>query len=58
MNINTQMIARTEHEALVRSVAPVREDALWERAAQRKYRRTPIMLVRATLLTIIHMITK
>jgi hypothetical protein len=56
--INAQMIARMEHEARVRSIPPVPEDATWEHEEQRKHRRIPVLLVRAALLAIINTITK
>jgi hypothetical protein len=56
--INAQMIARTEHEARVRSIPPVREDAMWEREEQCKRRRIPALRLRAALLAVINTATR
>ena len=56
--INAQMIARTEYEARVQSMPPVREDAMWEHEEQRKRKSTPVLRLRAALLAIINMVIK
>ena len=58
MDYSTQMIARAEHNLMMRSLPFITEYAFPVTERQSKERRLPVLLLRPILAALLHLVTK